>query len=162
MAAAGAKEQQQEQAAGKYAPRAPLPPIILSNVPGTWAYDTMSRRVRENILMRIYEVRGFAGTAVEGTHCCCCCLLARVARGDSAFFIQSFIGFCSPLVVPAPLQENDMESPELAGAKAKLDALVAELTTPTTSLLQPVAEDGGPDVAEWNGSIMAPYLGMNW
>ncbi len=35
-------------------PRAPLPPIILSNVPGTWAYDTMSRRIRDDILARIY------------------------------------------------------------------------------------------------------------
>ncbi|CAN0276347.1 unnamed protein product, partial [Ectocarpus fasciculatus] len=36
-------------------PRAPLPEIIVSNVPGSWAYDTMSRRLRENILMRIYD-----------------------------------------------------------------------------------------------------------
>lgn len=35
-------------------PKAPLPPIILSNVPGTWAYDTMSRRIRDDILARIY------------------------------------------------------------------------------------------------------------
>jgi len=35
-------------------PRALLPPIILSNVPGTWAYDTMSRRIRDDILVRIY------------------------------------------------------------------------------------------------------------
>ncbi|CAN0405762.1 unnamed protein product, partial [Scytosiphon promiscuus] len=34
-------------------PSAPLPEIIVSNVPGSWAYDTMSRRLRENILMRI-------------------------------------------------------------------------------------------------------------
>jgi len=27
-----------------------IPPFLLSNEPGTWAYDTMSRRVRENIL----------------------------------------------------------------------------------------------------------------
>ncbi|KAG5177479.1 hypothetical protein JKP88DRAFT_332619 [Tribonema minus] len=94
--------------------RAPLPPIILSNVPGTWAYDTMSRRVRENILMRIYD-------------------------------------------------ENDMDSPQLAHAKAALDALVQELATPQTSLLTPIPDDGGPDVREWNESIMAPYLGAaNW
>eukprot|EP00611_Tribonema_gayanum_P028977 TRINITY_DN7622_c0_g1_i1.p1 TRINITY_DN7622_c0_g1~~TRINITY_DN7622_c0_g1_i1.p1 ORF type:complete len:254 (-),score=83.00 TRINITY_DN7622_c0_g1_i1:548-1279(-) len=98
----------------KHAPRAPLPPIILSNVPGTWAYDTMSRRVRENILMRIYD-------------------------------------------------ENDMDSPELAHAKTALDALVQELATPQTSLLTPIPDDGGPDVREWNESIMAPYLGAaNW
>jgi len=39
-----------------YAPLAPdgrLPPAILSNVPGTWAYDTVSRRLRETILSRI-------------------------------------------------------------------------------------------------------------
>ena len=46
---------------GKAAPPAPLPPIILSNVPGTWAYDTMSRRVRENILMRVYEENDLSG-----------------------------------------------------------------------------------------------------
>ncbi|CAM9356926.1 unnamed protein product, partial [Phaeothamnion confervicola] len=36
-------------------PAAPLPPILLSNVPGTWAYDTMSRRLRDDILKRIYD-----------------------------------------------------------------------------------------------------------
>lgn len=36
-------------------PRIPLPPEITSDVPGTWAYDTMSRRVREDILMRIFR-----------------------------------------------------------------------------------------------------------
>ncbi|CAM9870521.1 unnamed protein product, partial [Heterosigma akashiwo] len=36
-------------------PRAAIPPYILSNVPGTWAFDTMSRRVREEIIGRIYD-----------------------------------------------------------------------------------------------------------
>jgi len=36
-------------------PRAPIPPYILSNEPGTWAYDTMSRRVREEIVGRIFK-----------------------------------------------------------------------------------------------------------
>ena len=41
------------------APHAPLtpdgrlPPAILSNAPGTWAYDTVSRRLRESILSRV-------------------------------------------------------------------------------------------------------------
>lgn len=33
-------------------PRLPLPPPLCSNVPGTWAYDTMSRRVNDDILAR--------------------------------------------------------------------------------------------------------------
>ena len=33
-------------------PKLPLPPMLLSNEPGTWAYDTMSRRVRTEILGR--------------------------------------------------------------------------------------------------------------
>ncbi len=40
----------------KNAPLTPdgiLPPAILSNVPGTWAFDTVSRRLRESILSRI-------------------------------------------------------------------------------------------------------------
>lgn len=32
---------------------APLPPPICSSVPGTWAYDTMSRRVREEIIEKV-------------------------------------------------------------------------------------------------------------
>ena len=32
-----------------------LPPPIRSNKPGTWAFDTMSRRIVENILPRILE-----------------------------------------------------------------------------------------------------------
>lgn len=31
----------------------PLPPPILSNVPGTWAFDTMNRRIKEEIFPRI-------------------------------------------------------------------------------------------------------------
>lgn len=36
-------------------PKLPIPDPICSNVPGTWAYDTMSRRVDEEILQRTYE-----------------------------------------------------------------------------------------------------------
>ncbi|CAM9983768.1 unnamed protein product, partial [Laminaria digitata] len=93
-------------------PRARLPEIIVSNVPGSWAYDTMSRRLRENILMRIYE-------------------------------------------------DMDMDAPEMASAKEMLDALVEELKSAGTSKLTPIAEGGGPDVAEWN-KIMEPYLGVSW
>ena len=32
-----------------------LPTSMYSNEPGTWAYDTMSRRVHENILPRIID-----------------------------------------------------------------------------------------------------------
>lgn len=31
------------------------PPVITSNVPGTWAYDTVSRRLREDILGRVFK-----------------------------------------------------------------------------------------------------------
>ena len=36
-------------------PRLPLPDPICSNVPGTWAFDTMSRRVNEEILERTVQ-----------------------------------------------------------------------------------------------------------
>lgn len=36
-------------------PRLDIPEPICSDVPGTWAYDTMSRRVDEEILQRTYE-----------------------------------------------------------------------------------------------------------
>eukprot|EP00563_Minutocellus_polymorphus_P005558 CAMPEP_0181031892 /NCGR_PEP_ID=MMETSP1070-20121207/6464_1 /TAXON_ID=265543 /ORGANISM="Minutocellus polymorphus, Strain NH13" /LENGTH=448 /DNA_ID=CAMNT_0023109279 /DNA_START=73 /DNA_END=1419 /DNA_ORIENTATION=- len=36
-------------------PNLPLPPPIYSEEPGTWAYDTMSRRVDAEILQRTYE-----------------------------------------------------------------------------------------------------------
>ncbi|KAG7337403.1 DUF89 domain containing protein [Nitzschia inconspicua] len=36
-------------------PKLPIPEPIYSNIPGTWAYDTMSRRVDEEILQRTYE-----------------------------------------------------------------------------------------------------------
>ena len=42
----------------RYAPLTPdgiLPPAILSNEPGTWAHDTVSRRLRENILSRVFS-----------------------------------------------------------------------------------------------------------
>ncbi|CAN0409628.1 unnamed protein product, partial [Ectocarpus sp. 12 AP-2014] len=50
-----AEEGEVEMEEGFVLPRAPLPEIIVSNVPGSWSYDTMSRRLRENILMRIYD-----------------------------------------------------------------------------------------------------------
>lgn len=40
-------------------PRAPLPPPLVSSVPGTWAYDTMSRRVRTDILARVFRENCF-------------------------------------------------------------------------------------------------------
>ena len=36
-------------------PALPLPPVICSDKPGTWAYDTMSRRVDQEILQRTFE-----------------------------------------------------------------------------------------------------------
>lgn len=36
-------------------PKLPIPDPIYSETPGTWAYDTMSRRVDEEILQRTYE-----------------------------------------------------------------------------------------------------------
>lgn len=36
-------------------PRAALPPILRSDTPGTWAHDTMSRRVRTEILARVFR-----------------------------------------------------------------------------------------------------------
>eukprot|EP00241_Pyramimonas_parkeae_P016540 CAMPEP_0114299282 /NCGR_PEP_ID=MMETSP0059-20121206/12887_1 /TAXON_ID=36894 /ORGANISM="Pyramimonas parkeae, Strain CCMP726" /LENGTH=449 /DNA_ID=CAMNT_0001421737 /DNA_START=77 /DNA_END=1426 /DNA_ORIENTATION=- len=36
-----------------------LPPMLVSDKPGTWAYDTMSRRIREEILSRVFEDNQF-------------------------------------------------------------------------------------------------------
>lgn len=43
-------------------PRLPLPPPLRADVPGTWAFDTMSRRVRDEILGR--EVLGANAAAL--------------------------------------------------------------------------------------------------
>lgn len=43
----------------KRAPRLPLPPVLRSDVVGTWAYDTMSRRVRSDILGRVFRENEF-------------------------------------------------------------------------------------------------------
>ena len=36
-------------------PRAPLPEIIVSNVPGSWAYDTMVKQTPDLFLFRAYD-----------------------------------------------------------------------------------------------------------
>jgi Damage-control phosphatase ARMT1-like domain len=36
-------------------PKLPIPEPIYSDIPGTWAYDTMSRRVDQEILQRTYQ-----------------------------------------------------------------------------------------------------------
>ncbi len=41
------------------APRAPLPPVLVSTEEGTWAHDTMSRRVRHEILARVFRENSF-------------------------------------------------------------------------------------------------------
>lgn len=97
---------------GAKKPRAPLPPVILSNVPGTWAHDTMSRRIRDDILVRIYA-------------------------------------------------ENEELLAFKPSIKSGLDQLKEELKTPQTSVLPPIQDDGGPDLAVWEG-IMAPYAQSNW
>jgi len=40
---------------GQLLPRLTLPNPICSNIPGTWAYDTMSRRIDDEILQRVYD-----------------------------------------------------------------------------------------------------------
>src|SRR6056300_1738346 len=40
---------------GNPLPSLPIPEPLLSLTPGTWAYDTMSRRINEEILQRTYE-----------------------------------------------------------------------------------------------------------
>ena len=32
-----------------------IPPVITSETPGTWAHDTVSRRLREDILARVFR-----------------------------------------------------------------------------------------------------------
>eukprot|EP01023_Acetabularia_acetabulum_P004685 TRINITY_DN1199_c2_g1_i2.p1 TRINITY_DN1199_c2_g1~~TRINITY_DN1199_c2_g1_i2.p1 ORF type:complete len:460 (-),score=80.07 TRINITY_DN1199_c2_g1_i2:385-1728(-) len=36
-------------------PKAPIPEYIIPNKPGTWAYDTMARRVRDTIVKKIFD-----------------------------------------------------------------------------------------------------------
>ncbi|GJQ11586.1 hypothetical protein GpartN1_g3377.t1 [Galdieria partita] len=43
-------------------PRAPLPPPICSDQPGTWAYDTLTRRIRTEILARVWRENDFFDT----------------------------------------------------------------------------------------------------
>ena len=40
---------------GNSLPNLPIPEPLLSLTPGTWAYDTMSRRLNKEILQRTYE-----------------------------------------------------------------------------------------------------------
>lgn len=46
-------------------PGLPLPPPLTSDVPGTWAFDTMSRRVRTDILARIFRENTLHPEAVK-------------------------------------------------------------------------------------------------
>jgi Damage-control phosphatase ARMT1-like domain len=41
-------------------PRLPVPPPLCSDVPGTWAFDTMSSRIRTDILARIFRENDFS------------------------------------------------------------------------------------------------------
>lgn len=41
-------------------PRLPVPPPLCSDVPGTWAFDTMSDRVRTDILARVFRENDFS------------------------------------------------------------------------------------------------------
>lgn len=50
---------------GNPLPNLPLPPPLLSLTPGTWAYDTMSRRLNQEILQRTYEENEEAFTSPE-------------------------------------------------------------------------------------------------
>ena len=55
---ASSSDDMNSTAGSRYAPLTPdgvLPPPIYSNEPGTWAYDTVSRRLRENILSRVFS-----------------------------------------------------------------------------------------------------------
>lgn len=41
-------------------PRLPVPPPLCSDAPGTWAYDTMSVRIRTDILARVFRENDFS------------------------------------------------------------------------------------------------------
>lgn len=46
-------------------PRKPIPPVLRSNKPGTWAYDTMSRRIRTDILARVFAENDYPPEVVD-------------------------------------------------------------------------------------------------
>lgn len=47
-------------ASSKRAPSLSVPPPLCSDVPGTWAFDTMSDRIRTDILARVFRENDFS------------------------------------------------------------------------------------------------------
>jgi hypothetical protein len=86
-------------------PRIPVPAVLRSDVPGTWAHNTMSHRIRTDILDRVFRENAF-----------------------------------SP------------------GVLAALRSLDAELEAAGETVLTPIPDDGGPDVARWNSVILPDAL----
>lgn len=50
---------------GKRGPKVPVPPPIRSDKPGTWAYRTMSDRIRTDILARVFRENNFSPSVLE-------------------------------------------------------------------------------------------------
>lgn len=48
-----------------HAPSVPLPPPLTSDEPGSWAFDTMSRRVRTDILSRVFRENSFLPDTID-------------------------------------------------------------------------------------------------
>lgn len=46
-------------------PEVLLPPPLTSDEPGSWAFDTMSRRVRTDILTRVFRENTFLPATIE-------------------------------------------------------------------------------------------------
>ncbi len=88
------------------------PPVIVNNVPGTWSYDTVNRRLREDILGRVFR--------------------------DNA-----------TVLTPG------------SDAEIKLRRLEAELSTASTSVIEHITPDGGPDIETWR-EILDPWIGTTW
>lgn len=86
------------------------PPVIVNNVPGTWAHDTVNRRLREDIL-------------------------ARVFRDNASALTDE--------------------------AERNLRRLEAELATASTSVIEHIPPDGGPDGHTWK-ELLEPWIGTTW
>lgn len=58
----------------------PMPPVVTGSTPGTWAHDTMTRRIREDILQRVYEDNGLTPGSPSGELAKACAGLDELCR----------------------------------------------------------------------------------
>ena len=117
-------------------PNLPIPDPIYSDIPGTWAYDTMSRRVNEEILQRTYEDN------------------KEIWENNSEF---------APILKRFQELRNDLQNASTTKLKLPLQSHLLKISSDNNSNVAYSNKGSSSRLTEWNewNDILHPFIEKN-